>query len=186
MISAIILLTLIGLLLGFGLAIVNYYLPATEDPLTDKVNELLPGTQCGQCGYAGCRQAATALVEGTAPLNLCPPGGPNLVDQLASTLGRDIESSPTAQRGPTLAWVNRDLCIGCTKCLRQCPTDALVGAAKQIHVVLDDACTGCGACTDVCEPNAIQMQEVPQTLSNWYWPKPDQVSCLEPVKEESL
>lgn len=172
MISAIFLLSFIGVLLGLGLGAVNRYLPMKEDPVVERIGEMLPGTQCGQCGYAGCRQAATALADGTAPLSVCPPGGPALMQQLADALGRDAEEADGPSRIPTQAWVNRDLCTGCTKCLRECPTDALVGAAKQIHVVLDDACTGCGACTDVCETGAIVMQEVPLTLSNWHWPKP--------------
>ncbi|OMH33845.1 RnfABCDGE type electron transport complex subunit B [Motiliproteus sp. MSK22-1] len=172
MITAVTLLTLIGTLLGLGLGAVNRYLPVKEDPLRESLSALLPGTQCGQCGYAGCRQAAEALAEGTASVNLCPPGGPLLVQQLGSILGREEDSSDAGSRTPVLAWVNPDLCTGCTKCLRECPTDALVGAAKQLHVVLDDACTGCGACTDVCPTEGISMQEVPLTLTNWHWPNP--------------
>ncbi len=172
MITAVTLLTLVGTLLGLGLGAVNRYLPVKEDPLVERISELLPGTQCGQCGYAGCRQAADALAGGTAPLSLCPPGGPLLIQQLAETLGREEENSGATPRSPALAWVNPDLCTGCTKCLRECPTDALVGAAKQLHVVLDDACTGCGACTDVCPTQGISMQEVPLTLTNWHWPSP--------------
>lgn len=184
MITAIVFLTLIGILLGLGLSSVKHYLPVTEDPLEKKISEMLPGTQCGQCGFAGCQQAATALIDGSAALSICPPGGPALVQQLADALGRDIEQEDSAASlRPTLAWVNRDLCIGCTKCLRECPTDALVGAAKQIHIVLDDACTGCGACTKVCETEAIVMQEVPLTLSNWHWPKPSPNLSEKPVEK---
>lgn len=175
MISAIVLLTLVGALLGLGLGAIKRYLPVTEDPAEKKISDMLPGTQCGQCGFAGCQQAAAALVEGIAPLNICPPGGPALVQQLADALGRDVEQEEdSTSHRPTLAWVNQDLCIGCTKCLRECPTDALVGAAKQIHIVLEEACTGCGACVSVCETEAIVIHEVPITLGNWHWPKPDQ------------
>ncbi|MEH6472122.1 MAG: RnfABCDGE type electron transport complex subunit B [Halopseudomonas sp.] len=176
MIAAIVILTVVGALLGLGLGAVSRYLPVKEDPVVEHIANLLPGTQCGQCGYAGCRQAATALVEEDAPLTLCPPGGPTLVKQLAEALGRGHADVGESSRGPALAWVNRDLCTGCTKCIRECPTDALVGAAKQIHVVLEDACTGCGACVSVCPTDGIVMQEVPLTLSNWQWPKPEQAT----------
>ena len=114
MISAIVLLTLIGALLGLGLGALSRYLPVTEDPVERQIGEMLPGTQCGQCGYAGCQQAAAALVDGTAPLSICPPGGPALVQQLADALGRDAEQEEgSTSHRPTLAWVNRDLCTGC-------------------------------------------------------------------------
>ncbi len=176
MITAIVVLTIVGALLGLGLSAVSRYLPVKEDPVIEHIVQLLPGTQCGQCGYAGCRQAASALIEEQAPLTLCPPGGPTLAKQLAEALGRDHTGAKEPSRGPVLAWVNRDLCIGCTQCIRECPTDALVGAAKQIHVVLEDACTGCGACVSVCPTHGIVLQEVPLTLNNWKWPKPEPVT----------
>ncbi len=172
MITAIATLSLIGTLLGLLLSTVNRLLPFQEDPLIEEVVELLPGTQCGQCGFAGCRQAAEAVIDHQAPLTLCPPGGPALARQLAEALGRELNQATTESHRPSIARVDKSLCIGCTRCLRECPTDALVGAAKQLHVVLDHACTGCGACVSVCPTAGIEMREIPLTLSNWRWSRP--------------
>ncbi|WP_207063210.1 RnfABCDGE type electron transport complex subunit B [Motiliproteus sp. SC1-56] len=173
MLISILTLTLIGLGLGLLLSAASRLLPSREDPLVAKVNALLPGTQCGQCGYAGCAQAAAALVDGSAPLNLCPPGGPAIARQLAQVLERPLaQPTPGGLAMPSLARVIAEQCIGCTKCLQNCPTDAIVGAPKQLHMVLEKACTGCGACVEVCPTEGIQLQQQAITLGNWRWSKP--------------
>ncbi len=173
MITSILILTLIGSLLGLLLSAVNHFLPYTEDPLLAQVAQLLPGTQCGQCGYAGCNQAAAALIDGKAALTLCPPGGPSMARQLAEKLGRPLASSnTTTATRPSLAKIKPELCIGCTKCIQECPTDAIVGAPKQMHVVLNEACNGCGACVDACPTEGILLAEMQLNLSNWRWSKP--------------
>jgi electron transport complex protein RnfB len=173
MITSILILTLIGTLLGLMLSTVNHLLPYAEDPLIARITELLPGTQCGQCGYAGCGQAAAALIESKAPLTLCPPGGPSMARQLAQALDRPLDqSASTTTRLPSFARVVPELCIGCTKCIQECPTDAIVGAPKQLHVVLNQACNGCGACVDACPTEGILLAEMAFNLSNWRWSKP--------------
>tara|TARA_R110002167_G_scaffold140180_4_gene327879 strand:- start:2303 stop:2887 length:585 start_codon:yes stop_codon:yes gene_type:complete len=173
MISSILILTLIGTVLGLMLSAVNHFLPYKEDPLIARVTDLLPGTQCGQCGYAGCSQAAAALINGKAPLTLCPPGGPSMARQLAEALGRPLaQQTSTTPTLPSFAQVAPELCIGCTKCIQECPTDAIVGAPKQLHVVLNEACNGCGACVDVCPTEGILLAEMQLNLSNWRWSKP--------------
>ncbi|GGK66858.1 RnfABCDGE type electron transport complex subunit B [Amphritea balenae] len=173
MISSILILTLIGTVLGLMLSAVDYFLPYKEDPQIAQITELLPGTQCGQCGYAGCSQAAAALINGNAPLTLCPPGGPSMARQLSETLGRPLEQQqPATPVLPSLAKVVSELCIGCTKCIQECPTDAIVGAPKQLHVVLNEACNGCGACVDACPTEGILLAEMQLNLSNWRWSKP--------------
>ena len=99
---AIIILTSLGLLLGFSLAIAGKYLKVEADPLVEKVESLMPGSQCGQCGFPGCRPAAEALVKGEAQVTLCPPGGTALVEQLAKLLNINVDLSATQDNEPIM------------------------------------------------------------------------------------
>ncbi|MFZ5579873.1 MAG: RnfABCDGE type electron transport complex subunit B [Pseudomonadota bacterium] len=170
---AILSLTTLGLALGFALGLAARLLKVEQsDGLAAELEAMLPGSQCGQCGFPGCGPAAAALAEGKAPVTLCPPGGRDLVRQLADKLGVEADLSGVGERTPMLACVNEALCIGCTKCFRVCPTDAVVGAPKQIHNVLREACTGCEKCVDVCPTMAVSMIPMPVTLQSWSWHKP--------------
>jgi len=164
--------TTLGVMLGIGLGIASQKLHVESDPLVEELKSLLPGAQCGQCGYVGCTPAAEALANGEAEVTLCPPGGKSLAEALASTLGIEIDLSKMKDKGPQLAAIREEDCIGCTKCFKVCPTDAIIGAPKQIHNVLTQACTGCGACVDVCPTDALAMQGVITSLRTWSWPKP--------------
>ncbi|MGM0594428.1 MAG: electron transport complex subunit RsxB [Pseudomonadota bacterium] len=170
--SAIVALTLLGLFLGFLLGLAANKFKVESDPIVDEIDELLPGTNCGQCGYPGCPAAAEAIANGAAPVNLCPPGGKSLAEELARKLGVSFDASAMDDGPAKIARVDETLCIGCVKCFRECPTDAIVGAPKQIHVVMDRACTGCGKCEDVCPTMCIEMVEPETTLRQWRWPKP--------------
>jgi electron transport complex protein RnfB len=163
-------LTALGLLLGTLLGVAARYLAVEDDPLEAELGELLPGTQCGQCGYAGCSQAAAALARGEAQATLCPPGGRALVEALANKLG--VEANADAGKTPVIAYVVEALCIGCTKCFKRCPTDAIVGGPKMIHAIFPEACTGCEQCFDVCPTECIELRPVETTLATWHWPKP--------------
>jgi electron transport complex protein RnfB len=174
--AAILIMSLLGLLLGFGLAIAGKYLKVESDPLVEKVEALLPGSQCGQCGFPGCRPAAEAVATGQAPLTLCPPGGTLLIEQLAKMLGVSVDLSQAQDLEPMVARVSEDTCTGCTRCFKVCPTDAIVGAPKQIHAVVADACIGCQKCVGVCPTECLQMHPVVVTLRDWRWPKPVLVS----------
>jgi Na+-translocating ferredoxin:NAD+ oxidoreductase subunit B len=166
-------LTLLGLALGLGLGFAAIRLKVEGNPLAEELESLLPGSQCGQCGYPGCGPAARALAEGSAPVTLCPPGGRPLVEALAAKLGVEADLSAASDSGPQVAEVLEDLCIGCTKCYKVCPTDAIMGAAKQIHAVFREACTACGKCVDVCPTEATRMMPLPATLQTWYWARPE-------------
>jgi Na+-translocating ferredoxin:NAD+ oxidoreductase subunit B len=170
--SAIAALTILGLTLGFLLGMAAKKFKVESDPLVDEINAMLPGTNCGQCGLAGCPAAAQSLADGTAAVNLCPPGGKSLAVSLAEKLGISFDASAMEDGPAKLARVNEELCIGCVKCSRGCPTDAIVGAPKQIHVVLDAACTGCGKCVDVCPTMCLELFVPQPTLPEWRWPKP--------------
>jgi electron transport complex protein RnfB len=169
---AIFALTLLGLSLGFLLGVAAKRFKVEGDPIVDDIDALLPGTNCGQCGYPGCPAAASAIASGEAPPTLCPPGGKSLAESLAGLLGVALDTSALDDGPAMLARVNEELCIGCIKCFRECPTDAIVGAPKQIHVVMNEACTGCGKCVDVCPTECLSMYVPETTLRDWRWPKP--------------
>ena len=162
--------------LGLGLGLVLGYaakkLAVEGNPLATEIEALLPGSQCGQCGYPGCAGAAQALADGAAPVTLCPPGGRELAAALAAKLGVDADLSGMRDTAPLIASVREELCIGCTRCYKTCPTDAILGAAKHIHSVFREACTACGKCVAACPTEAIELTPVPATLQSWVWYKP--------------
>ena len=133
--------------------------------LSDQIDALLPQTQCGLCGYPGCRPYAEALASHEASINLCPPGGVDTLEQLASLLNEDakpyLAEMALKQKPAELAVIREDECIGCTKCIQACPTDAIMGAAKQMHSVLDANCTGCGLCISPCPVDCIDLISLP-------------------------
>ena len=170
--SAIVSLTLLGLFLGLLLGIAGKYLKVESSPIVDELESLLPGSQCGQCGFPGCRPAAEALSEGKAAATICPPGGSALAEQIAALLGMDLDLSDVKEPELLVARVSEATCTGCTRCFKVCPTDAIVGAPKQIHAVVADACIGCKKCIEVCPTECLQMHPVEVTLRNWRWTKP--------------
>ena len=166
-----------GLLLGY--AAVRFRVEG--DPVADMIDGLLPQTQCGQCGYAGCGPYAEAVARGEADINLCVPGGENTVRALADLLGRDfkpLDPEHGALKPKALAVIDERLCIGCTLCIQACPVDAILGAAKQMHTVLADECTGCELCLPVCPVDCIHMAVVPEDLTTWKWPQPQSLGDL--------
>jgi len=172
MLTAVASLAVMGLALGALLGIAARYLAVEQNPIEGELQSMLPGSQCGQCGYVGCAQAASALAKGEAMPTLCPPGGKALAQALAAKLGISINLTNVVDTGPQIASVSEDICIGCCRCIKVCPTDAILGAAKQIHSVIREACTGCGNCIDRCPTEAMLMHPVPVTLQHWVWPKP--------------
>lgn len=172
MFTATLVLTLLGLALGGLLGLAAKFLSTgDENPLVTQIEAMLPGSQCGQCGMPGCSPAAEAIANGSAAVNCCPPGGRVLAEKLADLLGVDLDSlGETA--APKIAAIKEHLCTGCTRCYKACPTDAIVGANKQIHVVIGSACTGCAKCEEICPENCIELSPEPLTLHNWHWTKP--------------
>ncbi|TCT22909.1 electron transport complex subunit RsxB [Thiobaca trueperi] len=172
MLIPIISLAILGLALGGLLGVAARYLKVEGNPLAEQVTALMPGSQCGQCGYPGCGPAAEAIASGAAPITLCPPGGRALAEELAALLGVTADLSGVADKPPMIAHINENLCVGCTKCFKRCPTDAIMGANNMIHSVFADACTGCEMCFDVCPTECIEMRPLTATLQTWFWPKP--------------
>jgi electron transport complex protein RnfB len=159
MLTAIFTITAIALIAGVGLSFASRQLPSSDSDLVEQVNDLLPQTQCAQCGFPGCRPYAAAVVEGQAAINLCPPGGEDTVRRLADLLGREI--IPLAQSAtPAIAVIDEALCIGCTHCRKACPVDAIVGAHQLMHTVIESECTGCELCVAPCPVDCISMRPI--------------------------
>ena len=133
---------------------------APEDVLTEQIDRLLPQTQCGQCGYAGCQPYARAIARNEADINQCPPGGAAGVRALADFLGREpkpINPQHGVEKPKVVALIREEECIGCTKCIQACPVDAIIGAPKLMHTVLADQCTGCELCIPPCPVDCIDL-----------------------------
>ncbi|NCC40854.1 MAG: RnfABCDGE type electron transport complex subunit B [Gammaproteobacteria bacterium] len=182
MLAALTSLTLLGLTLGGLLGVAARFLRVEGNPLADQVAALLPGSQCGQCGYPGCTPAAEAIACGAAKPTICPPGGRALAEELAGLLGVSVDLAGVEGKGPTLAFINEALCIGCCKCFKRCPTDAIMGANNMIHSVFADACTGCEKCADVCPTECIEMRPVRATVQTWFWSNPAALPAPNPTE----
>lgn len=163
-----------GLLLGW--AAVRFRVEG--DPVVEQVDAILPQTQCGQCGYPGCRPYAEAIVAGEADINQCPPGGEDGIAALATLLEREpkpLNPENGEEAAPTVALIREELCIGCTKCIQACPVDAIVGAPKLMHTVIAELCTGCDLCLPPCPVDCIDV--VPAQLdAAWRWPRPGEAA----------
>lgn len=156
---AIVAITAIALVAGLLLSFANRQLPANPDALVETINELLPQTQCAQCGFPGCRPYAVALASGEAAINLCPPGGQETVQRLSTLLGRDPLPLQEPQAGNSVvAFIDEALCIGCTHCREACPVDAIVGAHQLMHTVIASECTGCELCIPPCPVDCISLE----------------------------
>lgn len=143
-----------------------------NDPktLADRIEDLLPQTQCTKCGYDGCRPYAEAIAAGNANYNQCPPGGAQGVARLASLLGKPvipINPDNGLERPRAVAFIDEQLCIGCTLCMQACPVDAIVGAPKQMHTIVKDLCTGCDLCVAPCPVDCIAMIPVTGEATGW-------------------
>ena len=128
--------------------------------LAERLDRLLPQTQCGQCGFDGCRPYARAMARGEAGVDRCPPGGDAGAHALARLLGVapvPYDRTRGAHKPPQVALVDEEGCIGCTKCILACPVDAIVGAGKYMHVVIEPLCTGCELCVPACPVDCIEL-----------------------------
>jgi electron transport complex protein RnfB len=161
-----------GVVLGFSAV----YFKVQGNPIVDKIEAILPQTQCGQCSYPGCRPYAEAIASGEADINQCPPGGQDGINALADLLG--LEAKPLndefgAVKPKSVAVIIEADCIGCTKCIQACPVDAILGSAKMMHTVIANECTGCELCVAPCPVDCIVMEPIEQTISTWQWPEPE-------------
>jgi electron transport complex protein RnfB len=172
--TAILVMAGIALILGAILGWAEIRFRVDEDPLVEKIDAILPQTQCGQCGYPGCKPYAEAIAGHEADINRCPPGGEEGIKRLAELLG--VEPKPFGEgmepKPKSVAIIDESTCIGCTLCIQACPVDAIVGASKQMHVIVADLCTGCELCVAPCPVDCIAMQRIPVNVDNWKWRYP--------------
>lgn len=141
-----------------------------QSPLVGRIHDALPQTQCKRCGYPDCLAYAQAIASGEADINQCPPGGAEGVRRLASITGRParpIDPDFGAEGPRTVAYVDEDWCIGCTLCIAACPVDAIVGANKRMHTVIEPLCTGCELCLPVCPVDCILLDNVTGDATGW-------------------
>ncbi|MGB9991247.1 electron transport complex subunit RsxB [Massilia sp. SM-13] len=144
--------------------------------LADRIEDVLPQTQCTKCGYAGCRPYAEAIAAGEAEINQCPPGGAEGIVRLSAVTGRKvIPLNPVHgfERPRAVAFIDEALCIGCTLCIQACPVDAILGAAKQMHTIIPELCTGCDLCVTPCPVDCIVMYPVTETTGWDAWSQAD-------------
>ena len=174
-----------GLLLGY--AAIRFKVEG--DPIVDKIDAILPQTQCGQCTYPGCRPYAEAIAKGEADINQCPPGGETVINELADLLGVDAkplnEEHGEHSESKTVVYIDEDICIGCTLCIQACPVDAILGAAKLMHTVIEVECTGCDLCIPVCPVDCIYIKSISETITTWKWPLPEINTSIETKREPS-
>lgn len=166
---AVIVLVVLAAIFGAILGFASIRFKVDADPIVDQIDQILPQTQCGQCGYPGCRPYAEAIANGDN-INKCPPGGQATIEKLADLMGVEVqESAHELEEVKTVAFIHEDMCIGCTKCIQACPVDAIVGGTKALHTVIKDECTGCDLCVAPCPTDCIEMVPVTTTTENWKW-----------------
>lgn len=137
---------------------------SAAEELAERIDALLPQTQCRRCGFDACRPYAEALARGETQLNRCPPGGAALIAELAALLDRaplPLDPACGTAGPPRVAWIDEPACIGCARCLPPCPTDAIVGARKKMHTVIAADCSGCELCVPACPVDCIHMAPAP-------------------------
>ena len=165
----------LSLIIGVALGISAIKFKVDGDPIIEKIDSILPQTQCGQCGYPGCKPYATAIANGEADINQCPPGGDDGIHKLADLLGVDykpLNEEHGVPKPKSVAIIDEKTCIGCTLCIQACPVDAILGSAKHMHTIIEKECTGCELCLPPCPVDCIEMVPIKETTENWKWKYP--------------
>ncbi|PJG84698.1 electron transport complex subunit RsxB [Conservatibacter flavescens] len=161
---------ILALIFGAILGFASIKLKVEADPIVEQIDALLPQSQCGQCGYPGCKPYAEAIANGDT-ITKCVPGGQPLVVKLADLLGVEVPKTDFDDETPAqmVAFIHEDMCIGCTKCIQACPVDAIIGTNKAMHTIIPDLCTGCELCVAPCPTDCIHMIKVEQNIEHWNW-----------------
>jgi len=182
MLTAIATMTVLVLISGLGLGWAGILLRAKPDSLIDRIDALLPQTQCRQCNFPGCRPYAEAIAHQQADINQCPPGGATGIRALANLLGREakpLNPDNGEEKPKTLVQIDEQRCIGCTLCIQACPVDAIVGASKLMHTVIESECTGCNLCLPPCPVDCIDVVGIAVAINQWRNPRPLALATLQ-------
>jgi electron transport complex protein RnfB len=162
--TAILVATTLALVLGVALGWAASLIEPDASSLVERIDALLPQTQCGQCRYPGCRPYAVAIASGDADIDRCPPGGDATMRALAALLDRaprPLDPEFGTPKPAQVAWIDEERCIGCARCLPACPVDAIVGAPRLMHTVITAQCTGCELCLPPCPVDCIELRPAP-------------------------
>ena len=165
--------SLLGLAFGAILGYASRRFAVEDDPVVEKIDEILPQSQCGQCGYPACRPYAEAISCNGEKINRCAPGGEAVMLKIAELL--NVEPQPLDGEAQELtparmvAVIDENNCIGCTKCIQACPVDDIIGTNKTMHTIIPDLCTGCELCVAPCPTDCISRIKVKKDIDNWNW-----------------
>jgi len=153
----------LSFLLGIILSFTAYKFQSKKDPIIEMVNDLLPQSQCAQCGYPGCYPYAEAIIQKSEKINKCIPGGSDLIIDISNLLNIAVPKEHLVinneKKYSSTVWIDEKNCVGCSKCAIFCPVDAIVGAPNFIHTVLQKFCTGCNICLSHCPTNCIKIKK---------------------------
>ncbi len=175
MLTAIVIFVGLALVFGLLLGYAAIRFKVEGNPMTEQIDKVLPQTQCGQCTFPGCKPYAEALAKGETEVNLCIPGGNDVMLLIAEITGLEpkaLDESVAVEKPKETAFIDEDVCIGCVLCIKACPVDAIIGATKLMHTVIQSECTGCDKCAPVCPVDCIDMRPEKVSLENWQWPEP--------------
>lgn len=164
----IIAIVVLAIIFGSLLGLASIKLKVEADPIVEKIDALLPQSQCGQCGYPGCKPYAQAVANGD-DITKCIPGGQTVIVNIAELMGVEPPSMQGEEPIPKVAFIDEEMCIGCTKCIQACPVDAIIGTNKAMHTIIPDLCTGCELCVAPCPTDCISMLAIKPNIDNWNW-----------------
>lgn len=175
MVTAVLVMIFLAILLGLVLGYSAIKFKVDGDPMVARIDAILPQTQCGQCGFPGCKPYANAIAKGEADINQCPPGGDAGARALAELMGveyKPLNQEHGVQKPKSVALIDEATCIGCTLCIQACPVDAILGAAKQMHTIIASECTGCELCLPPCPVDCITLEPIHENSASWKWKYP--------------
>lgn len=159
MIDIFLIFTIFSFFIGIFIGICSFYFEVSDKLIINKIDKILPQIQCKKCNHSGCFPYAEAIVMKKENINKCIPGGKKVFKNLSKLIdNKNFFSIKIYER--KIAWIDEENCIGCTKCTKLCPVDAIVGSKKTIHTIIERFCTGCELCISPCPTNCIKIKKI--------------------------